>query len=353
MRAATDGSRMKPRVTSFDIAFRAGVSQATVSRALRDSPLVSPETRQRVQQIARELNYTVDKNASSLRRQRAGTLALLLFEDPTGDDSAINPFFMSMLASITRACASRRLDLLVSFQQMAGDWHAEYQDSHRADGVILLGYGDYLEYRPKLERLVEEGTHFVRWGPQVEDQHGVSICCDNRQGGYLATKHLLGAGRRRIAWIGTATLQCPEFLERYMGHAEALAQDGIAPQDALRADASDSTEETGYRAMRTLLDRGVGFDALFTASDLLAIGAMRALADAGRRVPEDVAVVGFDDIPMASFVRPALTTVMQDTRLAGERLVASLEAQIAGQPVLSEFLPPRLVVRKSCGAAAP
>ena len=341
---------MKPRVTSFDIAFRAGVSQATVSRALRDSPLVSAETRRRVQEIARELNYIVDKNASSLRTQRAGTLALLLFEDPTSDDSAINPFFMSMLASITRACARRHLDLLVSFQQMSSDWHAEYQDSHRADGVILLGYGDYLEYRPKLERLVEEGTHFVRWGPQVEDQHGISLCCDNRVGGFLATRHLLELGRRRIAWIGTATLQCPEFLERYMGHAEALAQEGIALQDALRADASDSTEETGYRAMRVLLEREAAFDAVFAASDLLAMGAMRALADAGRRVPEDVAVVGFDDIPMASFMRPALTTVMQDTRLAGERLVASLEAQIAGEPVVSATLPPKLVVRKSCGA---
>jgi DNA-binding LacI/PurR family transcriptional regulator len=353
MPPASDGGGMKPRVTSFDIAFRAGVSQATVSRALRDSPLVSPETRQRVQQIARELNYTVDKNASSLRRQRAGTLALLLFEDPTGDESSINPFFMSMLASITRACARRHLDLLVSFQQTTADWHAEYQDSHRADGVILLGYGDYLEYRPKLERLVEEGTHFVRWGPAVEDQHGISICCDNHRGGFLATRHLLDLGRRRIAWIGTATLQCPEFLERYMGHGEALAQEGIALSGSLRADASDSTEETGYRAMRTLLERGVGFDALFTASDLLAIGAMRALAEAGRRVPEDVAVVGFDDIPMASFVRPALTTVMQDTRLAGERLVASLLAQIAGEAVVSEFLPPKLVVRKSCGAPLP
>jgi DNA-binding LacI/PurR family transcriptional regulator len=344
---------MKPRVTSFDIAFRAGVSQATVSRALRDSPLVSPETRARVQQIARELNYTVDKNASSLRRQRAGTLALLLFEDPTGDESLINPFFMAIIASITRACARHGLDLLMSFQQTSADWHADYQDSHRADGVILLGYGDYLEYRPKLERLVEEGTHFVRWGPAVEDQHGTSICCDNRLGGDLATRHLLDLGRRRIAWIGTATLQCPEFLERYMGHAEALAREGIALQDALRADASDSTEETGYRAMRGLLDRGAAFDAVFAASDLLAIGAMRALADAGRRVPEDVAVVGFDDIPMASFVRPALSTVMQDTRLAGERLVASLLAQIAGEPVVSEVLPPKLVVRRSCGAAAP
>lgn len=344
---------MKPKVTSFDIAFRAGVSQATVSRALRGSPLVSAETRQRVQAVAKELNYKVDKNASSLRRQRASTLALLLFEDPTSDDSLINPFFLSMLASITRACARQGLDLLVSFQQTSDDWHADYQDSHRADGVILLGYGDYLAYRGKLERLVQEGTHFVRWGSAVEDQHGASIGCDNRQGGRTAGEHLLSLGRRRIAYIGTATLQCPEFLERYHGLCDALGAAGIAPDDALRVDASDSTEEVGYGAMRSLLARGVEFDAVFAASDLMAIGAMRALAEAGRSVPGDVSVVGFDDIPMASFANPPLTTVMQDTRLAGERLVGCVLEQLRGEPVSSEMLPTRLVIRRSCGASLP
>lgn len=343
---------MKPKVTSFDIAFHAGVSQATVSRALRGSTLVSAETRQRVQAVAKQLNYKVDKNASSLRRQRANTLALLLFEDPTSDDSLINPFFLSMLASITRASARQGHDLLVSFQQTSDDWHAEYQDSHRADGVILLGYGDYLAYRSKLERLVEEGMHFVRWGSAVEDQHGLSIGCDNRQGGATAGRHLLGLGRRRIAFIGTATLQCPEFLDRYLGFGDALADAGLAPDDSLKVDASDSTEAMGYGAMKALMARGVDFDAVFAASDLLAIGAMRALAETGRSVPGDVAVVGFDDIPMAGFANPALTTVAQDTRLAGERLVACVIDQIRGGAVDSQMLPTQLVIRRSCGAAS-
>ncbi|PZO06360.1 MAG: LacI family transcriptional regulator [Lysobacteraceae bacterium] len=343
---------MKPKVTSFDIAFKAGVSQATVSRALRGSTLVSAETRQRVQAVAKELNYKVDKNASSLRRQRASTLALLLFEDPTSDDSLINPFFLSMLASITRATARQGHDLLVSFQQTSDDWHAEYQDSHRADGVILLGYGDYLAYRSKLERLVEEGTHFVRWGSAVEDQHGVSIGCDNRQGGATAGRHLLAQGRRRIAFIGTATLQCPEFLDRYLGFCDALSEAGLTPEDGLRVDACDSTEEVGHRAMQALLKRGVAFNGVFAASDLLAIGAMRALDEAGHSVPGDVSVVGFDDIPMAGFANPALTTVAQDTRLAGERLVACVIGQIHGEPVGSQMLPTQLVIRRSCGAAS-
>ena len=137
--------RKKTRVTSLDIAHRAGVSQATVSRVLAGSPLVNAETRRRVEQAVRELNYKVDRHASSLRTQRAGTLALLLFEDPTEDESNINPFFLSMLGSITRACARHHHDLLVSFQQLSDDWHADYEDSMKADGLILLGYGDYVD----------------------------------------------------------------------------------------------------------------------------------------------------------------------------------------------------------------
>ena len=111
-------AKKKTKATSMDIAHRAGVSQATVSRVLRGSPLVNAETRKRVEDAVRELNYKVDRHASSLRTQRAGTLALLLFEDPTPDDSHINPFFLSMLGSITRACAKHGHDLLVSFQQI-------------------------------------------------------------------------------------------------------------------------------------------------------------------------------------------------------------------------------------------
>ncbi|HET9446628.1 MAG TPA: LacI family DNA-binding transcriptional regulator, partial [Steroidobacteraceae bacterium] len=156
--------RMQGKPTSIDIAYLAGVSQPTVSRALRGSPMVSEKTRRRIESIAQQLNYKVDKNASNLRCQHSNTLALLLFEDPTPDDSQINPFFLAMLGSITRACAKRGYDLLVSFQQQSGNWHVDYEDSRKADGIILLGYGDFLEYRLRLEQLVRQGTHFVRWG---------------------------------------------------------------------------------------------------------------------------------------------------------------------------------------------
>ncbi len=341
---------MKGKPTSFDIAYRAGVSQATVSRALRGSPLVSAETRRKVQAIAKELNYKVDKNASSLRRQHAETLALLLFEDPTSDGSLINPFFLAMLGSITRACAQAGYDLLISFQQLSEDWHADYQDSHKADGLILLGYGDYRVAQGKLERLVEQGTHFVRWGAVVEGQPGLSIGCDNVQGGRIAAEHLLAQGRRRIGFIGSIDPSRPEFRDRYLGLCQALERAGLAVDPALQVDADDSSEPIGQQAMEALLGRGIAFDAVFAASDLLAIGAMRALSDRVIAVPDKVAVVGFDDIPMARFASPPLTTVAQDAKRAGEMLVEVLLKQLRREEVASVMLPARLVVRRSCGA---
>jgi DNA-binding LacI/PurR family transcriptional regulator len=337
---------MHEKPTSFDIAFLAGVSQPTVSRALRGSPVVSLETRKRIEEIARQLNYRVDKNASNLRSQHSNTLALLLFEDPTPDDSQINPFFLSMLGSITRASARQGYDLLISFQQLSKDWQQDYEDSRKADGIILLGYGDYEEYRPRLQRLVEQGTHFVRWGPVLTSEPGVSVGSDNAQGGYDVTRHLLAQGRRRIAFLGHATTHYPEFFDRYRGHERALLEARASTSSALQVDAI-TTEDAGFQAVRELQRRGVQFDAVVAASDLIAIGALRALQESGIDVPREVSLVGFDDIPAASHTNPPLTTVVQDTRRAGDLLVETLLRQIAGDPAENSVIPTRLVVRKS------
>jgi DNA-binding LacI/PurR family transcriptional regulator len=343
---------MKGKATSFDIAYRAGVSQSTVSRALRDSPAVNPETKERIFAIARELNYKVDKNASNLRKQRSGTLALLLFEDPTVDDSLINPFFLSMLGSITRACTKRGHDLLISFQQLSNDWHADYEDSKKADGIILLGYGDYVDYEEKLLQLLAQQTHFVCWGAQVEGRPEFTIRSNNRQGGALAAQHLLDLGYRSFAFIGIASAHAPEFFQRYQGYVEVLAAHGISPHAVAQYDAI-STEQAGFAATCQLLADGHRPRAIFTASDLIAIGVVRAVQQAGLRVPEDVAVVGFDDIPMASFCSPALTTIQQNTSLAGEMLVVNLLKLINRESISLTEIEPRIIVRRSCGTAQP
>ncbi len=339
---------MKEKATSFDIAHMAGVSQSTVSRALSNSPLVNKETRERVQKIARELNYKVDKNASNLRKQKSNTIALLLFEDPTSDDSMINPFFLSMLGSITRACANAGYDLLVSFQNLEDDWHAEYEDSNKADGIILLGYGDYLAYRTKLDQLQEQGTHFVRWGAHDEEHPGISIGCDNYQGGFDITEYLVKLGNKRFAFIGDAGSHAPEFMARHLGYLDALNKHNVLDDDTPQYDAI-STEESGYDAMQQLLQDGPLPDAIVCASDLIAMGVLKALRQTEYRVPQDVAVVGYDNIPVSAFATPALTTVQQNTKKAGEILVTTLLKAIANQPVNDYLMPAELIIRQSCG----
>lgn len=340
------GRQPSAKPTSFDIAYLAGVSQPTVSRALRGSKSVSAATRANIQRIARELNYTVDKNASSLRSQRTHTLALLFFEDPAPDESMINPFFLSMLGSITRQCARRGHDLLISFQQMHSDWHVDYQDSHRSDGIILLGYGDYQLYLSKLEHLVEMDTKFVRWGSVSDDNIGLTVGSDNIGAGVQAGEHLIEIGRRDIAFLGDASDHAPEFQDRYAGLCRAMAAAGVRANPLLQRDAV-SSEASGYAAAQALLASGQPFDAIFAASDLIAIGAMRALIEAGLKLPQDVAVIGFDDIPAASLTSPTLTTVMQDMKGAGELLVDALLGRIDGRAAERSVLPTRLIKRQS------
>ncbi len=334
---------MKDKPTSLDIAALAGVSQPTVSRALRGDPTVRQTTRLRVEAIARQLNYKVDKNASSLRGGRSKTLALLFFEDALPDGGQINPFFLAMLGSILRASAARGYDLLTSFQQLSSDWHVDFADSRKADGIILLGYGDYSIYRGREEQLLRQGTHFVRWGAVEPGSNGRTIGCDNFRGGWDAGRHLIARGRSRIAFIGNASFHYPEFRDRYRGLCEAMTEAGLAIDPALQANAL-SLGDDGFDATKVLLARD-NFDAIFAASDLIAIGAMRALAAAGLRVPEDVAVIGFDDIPAAILNQPPLTTIAQNYGAAGDALVEALVEQVVGHGTAATMLPTRLVVR--------
>ena len=336
-------------LNSFDIAQMAGVSQPTVSRALRNSPRVSEKTRLKVHDIAKQLNYRVDKNAANLRSQSTKTLALLIFEDPTVDDSQINPFFLSMLGNVTRAASRKKFDLLVSFQQLSDDWYSEYILSHRADGLILLGYGDYLSYRERLNNLSEANAPFVIWGPTDTDHPNHYLSCDNQLGGYLACKHLLELGHRSIGFIGEASEHCPEFLLRYKGYCQAHEEYSINPKSQLLQPA-DNLETSGYHACKELLAADCTFTALCAGSDLMAIGAIDALKSSGKSVPEDVAVIGFDDILAASQIDPPLTTIHQNTRLSGELLVENLVQLINGRSIQTSLIKPSLVIRKSCGA---
>ncbi len=186
----------------------------------------------------------------------------------------------------------------------------------------------------------------MRWGSVSEDSIGTTVGSDNFGAGRQAGEHLIALGRKRIAFLGQADEHYPEFAERYRGLCAVLSEAACSVDRALQVNAL-SSEDDGRKAVETLLASGTPFDAIFAASDLIAIGAVQALTAAGKRVPEDIAVMGFDNIPAASMTSPPLTTLMQDLKAGGELLVEALLAQIEDRPAPNQTIPARLVVRKS------
>jgi DNA-binding LacI/PurR family transcriptional regulator len=312
------------RPTSFDIAELAGVSQSTVSRALSGAGVVSEETRLRVAEAARQLNYKIDANARNLRLQSAKTIALLLYEDPVTSGSLINPFFLSMLSSTIKAAGRRGYDLVISFQDDSDDG-GDYVGSHRADGIIFFGYGDYVRYVDRVALLDAARVPSVTWGPVGAGQPGHFIGSDNVTGAKEGVAHLIARGRRRIAFLGQHSDHTPELLDRFRGYQRALSDAGLEMIPGLQREAEIS-EESGHREIVALVDSGVRFDAVFAACDMIAIGAMKGLRERGLSIPGDVAVMA-----------------------AGELMVETLLALIEGEDVSSKMIPTKLMIRGSCG----
>ena len=336
------------RPNSLDIAHLAGVSQSTVSRALRADPMVSACTRERVLEVARQLNYHVDKNASNLRRRHSGTLALLFFEDPTADDSAINPFFHSMLGSIIRACSQQGYDLLVSFQDLLRDWHADYEDSHKADGIILLGYGDYVVHHSRLQPLIERartssaGARCLPIGPAL------SIGCDNVFGGRLAAEHLLRLGRRQDRVFGRGRALLAGDVGAIPRISRRAGDAGVAADPRLQVGAI-STEASGYEAMQALLER----------RSSVRCGVRRQRPDRHRRhdragLSRPTGAGGRRGGGLRRHSDGRVHWTRPDYRGAGHQAGRQpagpdLDSPDRGDPVECVTLPPRLIVRGSCG----
>lgn len=337
----------KPRPTSFDIAAMAGVSQTTVSRAMSQSPLVSDDARRRVLEAAETLRYKVDVNARKMRSKKIHTLAVLISEDLDGINP-INPFFLPMIGSILKYAGQKGYDVLMSLQQPSDDWGTDYGFSRRADGIIFLGCKDYEAYTHKFEYLNEVGDPWVVWGVDRPDCAKLCIGSDNEGGAYSAVKHLIGLGRQRIAYLGKSAPEHPEFKERYDGYCRALREAGLAVDDKLHEDVFLDRQE-GVAAVDHMLDEGVSFDAVFCATDMLAMGAMQELHKRGLRVPEDVSVMGFDDLWVCNSLSPSLSTVRQDTEAAAKALIDGLSCLIENEPVHVTRMPTQLVIRESCG----
>ena len=325
-----------------DIARLAGVSTATVSRAMNNSPLINEETRNRITALARSLNYSINAGAQNLRLGQNRTVALVVPLDSSTRQHLSDPFFLAMVGSIADALTGLGFDMLLSrvdAEQL--DSAASLYDAGRVIGIILIGQW---RHHDQLNALAVRHVPIVVWGAQLPQQLYSTVGGDNVRGGLLATEHLLSLGRRHIAFFGDTEL--PEVAQRHAGYLQALRAAGIDPEPRLCVRVPFVPEQSA-QAIEALERAAIPFDAVFACSDLLAMAAIGALRNLGQRVPEDVAVVGYDDVHLAAHFFPALSTVRQPIDDAGRALVETLLALIAGERPPPMQLPTTLIVRAS------
>jgi LacI family transcriptional regulator len=333
------------KLTIRQIAELAGVSRSTVSRVINDHPNVSPETRGQVLHIVAETGFHPDPVARSLSSRRAGIIGLViplaiqsLFEDP---------FFPRLMQGISQGCNSHdyilSLFLLHTLEEEA-KLYPRISRRQLLDGVVVTAtrHGD-----PLIPQLLANRIPFVLQG-RHEDARVSFVEVDNVTGAHNAVTHLIRLGRRRIALItGPSGSLAAE--DRKRGYLDAL-QERRVPVDEALIFHGDFTETSGYQAMQRLLPQEP--DAVFVASDSMALGVLRTLREAEKRVPEEIALVGFDDLPHAATADPPLTTIRQPIQqtgvLAVEMLIDILES--GADPPRRIILPTELVIRASCGS---
>lgn len=335
------------RLQMADIARMANVSISTVSRALSDHPRLSAETKRRIHELAASLHYSVDAGAQMMRGKQPPTVAVAFPYHPAERHHFKDPFFLAQIGAIGDALIDSGHNMLI--EAVASDDFdrvTKPYETRQCIGTILLGQE---HYHDRINALAVRGIPFVTWGARLKDQLYCSVGSDNVLGGRLATEHLLACGARRILFLGDPTL--PEVGQRHEGWLQAQRVRGLEP-DAAATRPVPFTPQAARAEIERVLDAGPAFDAVFAASDRLAIATMSTLREHGRRVPDDVQVVGFDDIALAAEAHPALTTVRQDLDAAGKALVERLLAKLAGADVEPLVLPPQLVVRASTRAAA-
>jgi len=336
------------KVQMADIARLAGVSVSTVSRALAGSTLVNAETRGRIAELARSLNYSINIGAQNLRLGHNNTVAVIVPYDPHTRQHLSDPFFLSLIGSVADALTERGHDMLLTRVDADRlDLAAQVFHTGRAMGIVLVGQW---HHHDQLNAMAVQGVPFVVWGAQLPQQVYATVGGDNLAGGRLATAHLLAGGARRVLFMGDPDL--PEVGQRRDGWLAAHADAGLAADPALSRTVPFVTERI-QQEVALLLQQGPAFDAVFAASDLMAMTLISALRQHGVQVPQDVRVVGYDDIALAAHFHPALSTVRQPMADAGQALVQALLAQLAGERRQSIQLPTTLVVRDSSGAGAP
>ncbi|MEV6422710.1 LacI family DNA-binding transcriptional regulator [Streptomyces sp. NPDC051662] len=310
--------------TLEEVAARAGVGRGTVSRVINGSPRVSDRTRAAVEAAIAELGYVPNRAARALAANRADAIALVVPE-PEARFFA-EPYFSDIVSGVGEALAETGMQLLLTFAGGARERRrlAQYLAAHRVDGVLLVSVR---ADDPLPDLLAGTGIPTVISGRRSAAESLPSVDSDNAGGARTAVTHLLSRGRRTIATI-TGRLEVYGAACRLDGYRLALTEAGHAPDESLIA-VADFTEEGGRRAMRDLLARRPDLDAVFAASDVMAAGARQTLRAAGRRIPEDVALVGFDDSAIARHMDPPLTSVRQPIEEMGRAMARVVLSEIA------------------------
>ncbi len=336
----------KPRATSADVAARAGVSRTTVSFVLnaKVDAGIPPGTRRRIEEAARELGYHPHGAARALAGGTSQTIGLVLRQ--SAEQVAADALLAETLWGVASEARTGGYRVLVEPLSPDGGRYSDLLLSQRADGLIVSGprVDD-----DELASLVADGFPIILqgWLPGVP---APSVDIDNRASARIAVEHLVALGHRRIGCITNAPLAYTAASERVAGYREALAAAEIGLDDDLIAEGAFDAA-SGYAAMSSLLAVAGPVTAVFVASDVVAFGALRALREARRRVPADVSVVGFDDIPLARHFDPPLTTVRLPANALGAAAGKALVDRLAGRPTSERtLLPTELIVRESTAA---
>lgn len=328
-----------------DIARLAGLSKSTVSRALQEDPRIRPATRERIAALAKKHGYAVNTNARKLRLSRSNTIAVVIHLPPAASPEWSGPFIFQLLTDVANQLWLRRQDLLLVPPESGQP--SAYQSilaSKGADGIIFLGQGANDKW---LLDLARTNAPFVVWGAVERQPRYCTVGSDNRKGGALVAQRFLELGRQRILFVGNR--HHLEMAQRFEGMKAELDAGG-ASYNLGYVEVSDFTFDSALAAVLGHLSDRTGTelpDAIFAASDEFALAALAAIDELGLDVPTDVSVIGYDDLPSATHVRPALTTVRQDTRQAGALLVEKLFQMIDGGRPASTMIPTELVVRQT------
>jgi DNA-binding LacI/PurR family transcriptional regulator len=329
------------QVNMAELARRAGVSISTVSRALAGQSVVNPATRERIAELARELDFRPNIQARNLRLQKTNAIGVIMPLGHQSDQHLTDPFFLSMLGYLADAIAERGYDMLLSkVIPTSDDWLESLIRQNRFDGLVMIGQSNQAA---QIDRAAQAYRKIVVWGAKLPDQHYVTVGTDNYAGGRLAAQHLIDRGRQRLMFLGDP--QATEMRERQRGFMDACAAAGIAA--ATTSLDVELVAESAYAQLSAHFDSEPAVDGIVAVSDVIAMAAIRALTDHGRHVPRDVAVTGFDDILLAAHTTPPLTTIRQDLQKGSQHMIEALFALMAGGDAGSVEMPPELIVRAS------